>query len=323
MISPPYFKSQLAIFFILTVSVMNAFAAGPARTTTRTLVIDKARQSLVVFADGRRQAEYPVSFGIDPVSDKYKAFDCATPEGLYFITYKNAASRFHRSLGLSYPNLADAGRGLAFGVVSMAGYKRVREAVRASRQPPCDTGLGCGIAIHGGGVYRDGVRDWTEGCVALDNADMDTLFAAARIGDAVVILNSARNLFGLVRPFVHARDVDAHGLPICPDGACFYELDLPTPLGIMRITVKEGKKYGRSIRVAIEGSHIPGEELLTLTDRNADGEISVLDSVGGVMAWGLSAEAAYGMVRGAVATALSRGANLLTEIGRTRDGQSP
>jgi hypothetical protein len=313
----------LAIFFILTVSVMNAVAAGQAHTTGRTLVIDKARKSLDVFADGRRLAEYHVSFGIDPVSDKYKAFDCATPEGLYFITNKKSASRFHRSLGLSYPNLADAGRGLAFGVVSTTGYKRVREAVRTSRQPPCDTGLGCGIAIHGGGVYRDGVRDWTEGCIALDNADMDKLFAAGRVGDAVIILNSARNLFGLVRPFMHVRDVDEHGLPVCPDGACFHELELPTPLGTMRITVKEGKKYGRSIHVAVDAADAPGEALLTLTDRNADGEISVLDSVGGVMAWGLSADGAYGMIRGAVATALSRGTNPLTESGRTRDGRSP
>ena len=307
MISLPYFKSQLAIFFILTVSVVNAFAAGPARTTERTLVIDKARQSLAVFVDGRRQAEYPVSFGIDPVSDKYKAFDCATPEGLYFITYKNAVSRFHRSLGLSYPNLADAGRGLAFGVVSTAGYIRVREAVRASRQPPCDTGLGCGIAIHGGGVYRDGVRDWTEGCVALDNADMGRLFEAARVGDAVVILNSARNLFGLVRPFMHVRDADEHGLPTCPDGACFHELELPTPLGVMRITVKEGKKYGRSIRVVVNAPADPGESLLSITDHNADGEISVLDSVGGVMAYGIPPEALYGAVKAAARASLSGG----------------
>ena len=309
MISPPYFKSQLAIFFILTVSVMNAFAAGPVRGTERTLVIDKAKRSLVVFAGGRTQAEYPVSFGIDPVSDKYKAFDCATPEGLYFITYKKSASRFHRSLGLSYPNLPDAARGLAFGIVSTAGYARVREAVRASRQPPCDTGLGCGIAIHGGGVYRDGVRDWTEGCVALDNADMDRLFDACRVGDAVVIFNSARNLFGLVRPFMHVRDVDERGLPACPDGACLHELVLPTRLGAMRITVKEGKKYGRSIRVVVDAADAPGESLLSITDRNADVDISVLDSVGGVMVWGLSAEAVYGLVKGAVATALSNGAN--------------
>jgi murein L,D-transpeptidase YafK len=72
------------------------------------VVIDKAKKDLVLLMDGKQVAEFPATFGIDPDSDKYKAFDCATPEGRYVITHKKIKSRFHRLLGISYPNLMNA-----------------------------------------------------------------------------------------------------------------------------------------------------------------------------------------------------------------------
>jgi len=303
------FPSQTIVLLLLTVAAMNFFAQQAWSATQRCLVVNKAQRELVVFKDGQRVAAYPVSFGVDPVSDKRKAHDYATPEGLYFISYKKDPSQYHRTLGLSYPGSADAEKGLVSGVVSKAEYMKIVDAARRSRPGPCGTGLGCAIAIHGGGVFRqfgaNRERDWTEGCVALDNGDMDRLFAFCRTGDRVVIFNSAANLFGLARPFSRATALDAHGLPLCHQGVCVYEALFDTALGRMVVRITEGAIW--SVQATVYAPGDSGEILLTLSDRNADGRMSFQDSVSGPLAQGRSPEEAYAMVRQSVIDALSAG----------------
>lgn len=290
---------------------MNGMAAGATSSAQRIIVIDKAKKSLILFMGGKKMAEFPASFGIDPDSDKRKAFDYATPEGLYFITYKKTKTRFHRLLGISYPSLANAEKGLANGVISLSGYNKIQNAVHKSRTTPCDTGLGCGIALHGGGVFRyfdkNRERDWTEGCVALNNEDMEKLFDACRPKDPVIIFNSRRNLYGIIRPFTRMKHADGQGLPICPEGICTYETELPTTLGRLKLTIREGKKFGRSIQVFAYEPDAPDTPRLALLDNNADGNMSFLDSVSGPATANIPPEAAYAMVREAVITALSKG----------------
>jgi len=294
------------------ICALTIFSAAQAwSATSGCLVVDKATRELVAFRDARPVARYPVTFGIDPISDKRRAFDCATPEGLYFVSYKKAVTRFHRTLGISYPNLADAEKALASGVISLPEYKKIREAARKSRPGPCNTGLGCGIAIHGGGVVRqfgdNRERDWTEGCVALDNPDMEKLFESCRIGDAVVIFNSASNLYALARPFARLTTFDAEGLPFCPQEGCVYVLDLVTALGRTVISITEGGGLGWSVRVRVTPGDGSGKEILALSDTNADGLISFLDSVTGPLAEGRSSEAVYEMVRQAVVDVFAGG----------------
>ncbi|UTF48838.1 L,D-transpeptidase [Desulfomicrobium sp. ZS1] len=288
---------------------MNVLAEETWSATRRCLVVDKAARELVVFKDGRRVAAYPVSLGVDPVSDKRKVHDFATPEGLYFISYKKDPSQYHRTLGLSYPSLADAEKALAGGVISVSEYAKIVDASRRSRPGPCGTGLGCAIAIHGGGVFRQFgshlERDWTEGCVALDNADMDRLFAFCRQGDRVVIFNSAANLFGLARPFSRATVFDVQGLPLCPQGVCAYEAEFATTLGRMVVRITEGRLW--SVQVTVHATGNPDDILLTLFDRNADGRMSFQDSAEGPLAQGRSADKTCSMVRQAVVDALSGG----------------
>jgi hypothetical protein len=312
MLSYRYLKSQFIIFFILTFSASHALTAGPPPQAGRIVVIDKTKKDLVLFMDGKQVAKFPATFGIDPDSDKYKAFDCATPEGLYFITDKKIKSRFHRLLGISYPNLMNAEKGLTEGVISLMEYKRIYEAIQKSRRTPCDTGLGCGIAIHGGGVYRyfgkTEERDWTEGCIALNNTDMEKLFNFCRSGDPVIIFNSRRNLYGIIRPFTHIKDTDEKGVPICPDGVCTYQTELPTFLGRMVLTIKEGKDYGMSIQVMVYKDDTQEKPLLVLVDRNGDGNISSpMDSISGLGVDENTLDATYGMVREAVIATLSSG----------------
>ena len=291
----------MAAFF-----VCSASDVGVARAAQRVLIVDKALRELRVLVDGRLTASYPVSFGLDPISDKRRIHDLATPEGLYFISFRNSRTRFFRTLGLSYPNIADAQRGLAEGIVTEAGYRKVLRAARKALPAPCDTGLGCAIAIHGGGVYRGNggspVRDWTEGCIALDDRDMLELFNLCRPGDPVLVFNSDRTLFGLIRPFTQNSRLDDEGLPVCPEGVCTSETVLRTWLGTARVTVREGQEVSLDVVVSGEAGTV-----LALTDRNADGEISFLDSVAGSMADASSPESAYGLIRSAVIVALSSG----------------
>ena len=302
-------RSQLPVFFIPLLVLFISCAAHAQSTGSRCLVVDKATQELTVFMQGKRVASYPVTLGIDPVSDKRKAFDFATPEGIYFVSYKKAVTRFHRTLGISYPGLADAEKALAAGTISVPQYRKIRDAALKSRPGPCNTGLGCGIAIHGGGVFRQFgenlERDWTEGCIALDNPEMEKLFAFCQVGDAVVIFNSANNLYALARPFSRMTVLDTDGLPLCAQGICAYEARFTTSLGRMVVRITEGALW--SVQATVHAADNAHEILLVLSDRNADGRMSFQDSANGSLAEGRSPEEVYAMVRQAVVDALASG----------------
>ncbi len=301
----------MILFFILACSTVNALAAEQLPTAGHVVVIDKAQKKLALLKNGIRVAEFSVAFGVDPDSDKVKTWDGATPEGLYVITYKKNDSRFHRFLGISYPNLANAARGLARGVISLKEYKKISRAMQRFGQIPCDTGLGSGIGIHGGGVFRyfgkNLETDWTDGCIALDNQDIEQVFNFCNPGDPVLIFNSRRNLCGIIRPFTYVKDIGENGVPICPEGTCTYQFKMPTFLGTMAFVVMEGKVYGRSLEVKVYENGARKRPLLVLLDRNADGLVSDLDSISGPMAEKKDPETIYAQLREAVVSALSSG----------------
>ncbi len=147
------------------------------------IVVSKARRELRLYSGGELLRRYRVGLGFEPRADKARAGDGATPEGEYFVCIKNPQSRYHLSLGLSYPNAADARRGLDSGLISRRQAARIAEADRARRRPPWDTALGGEIFIHG----RGSGADWTLGCVALDDSDIEELYAAVEVGTPVLI----------------------------------------------------------------------------------------------------------------------------------------
>jgi murein L,D-transpeptidase YafK len=138
---------------------------------------------LWLYADGRVVRTYKIALGSNPVDDKVRQGDRATPEGEFYICVKNARSNFYLSLGLSYPNIEDAERGLRDKLITRATRDRIVRAIQNRRRPPWDTALGGEIFIHGGGT--DG--DWTWGCVALANADIKELFDSLPMGTSVRI----------------------------------------------------------------------------------------------------------------------------------------
>ncbi|MCX7109994.1 MAG: L,D-transpeptidase [Proteobacteria bacterium] len=116
--------------------------------------------------------------------------DKKTPLGEYRIGWVNENSKFHRFLGLTYPNIDNAKRAYRDGLI---GEETVRNIMRAEMEegvPPQNTPLGGQIGIHGLGISDREIHDafdWTSGCIALTNQEIDRLSKWIRKGTLVVI----------------------------------------------------------------------------------------------------------------------------------------
>lgn len=149
------------------------------------ITVHKSARLLICAHGGEIILRAPVrlGFGADD-GPKQREGDGRTPEGSYVVSSKNPESKFHLSLGISYPGPHDAEKALAAGVIDRSVYARICEN---PARPPWDTPLGGYIMIHGQRTPpADG--DWTAGCIAVEDSVMDMLFSLASIGDSVVIL---------------------------------------------------------------------------------------------------------------------------------------
>ena len=144
--------------------------------------VDKSERTLVAWSGALPLKTWPVGLG-EPAGDKRRQGDRRTPDGTFHVVTRNARSRFHRFLGLDYPRPEDADRGLRAGWITREEAEAIRAAAARGARPPWNTALGGAIGIHGGGS----ATDWTLGCIALDDAALDELWPAARLGTPVVI----------------------------------------------------------------------------------------------------------------------------------------
>jgi lipoprotein-anchoring transpeptidase ErfK/SrfK len=147
------------------------------------IVVRKSARELTLYAGEKAVRVYRVGLGFDPKDDKTRQGDGRTPEGSFYVCVKNANSKYYLSLGLSYPNKEHAERGLRSGLITRAQHDRIMNALELKARPPWDTPLGGEVFIHGNGSKRD----WTFGCVALEDQDMRELFDAIPKGAPVVI----------------------------------------------------------------------------------------------------------------------------------------
>ena len=147
--------------------------APVARVRGPAIVVDKHAHRLLVYDRGKLRRQYDVALGVHPDGHKAREGDRRTPEGVYRVLAKKdrGQTRFHRALLIDYPNAQD---------------RAVFVRAKAQGKIPKSARIGGLIEIHGGGT---GV-DWTDGCVALENKDMDDLFRRVRVGTPIVILGS-------------------------------------------------------------------------------------------------------------------------------------
>lgn len=147
------------------------------------IVVFKGNRQLQIYSDGVVVRTYRVGLGLNPVDDKQREGDRATPEGEFYIFTKNPKSAYYLSLGISYPNIEDAKRGLSAGLITRGEHDQIVSAIRKKAAPPQYTSLGGLIYIHGNGA----ASDWTWGCVALENEDIKELYNSVPIGTPVTI----------------------------------------------------------------------------------------------------------------------------------------
>lgn len=142
---------------------------------TYAIIVEKIPGVCYLYHRGEKKYTFEVEFGKNWMGDKMIKGDNATPEGRYIVTKKlsNGSTKYHKALLINYPNQED--------------LEEFR--VRVERgQLPSGSKIGELIEIHGEGG-RGG--NWTEGCVALRNSDMDVLFKYAGNGTAVTIIGSS------------------------------------------------------------------------------------------------------------------------------------
>ena len=134
-------------------------AAPAAGAPADRIVVEKSKRTLTLFRQDKEIRTYKVALGRDPVGPKVRQGDNKTPEGVYFVDYKVRHSIYHRALHLSYPNPDDVERARSLGV------------------PP-----GGSIMIHGmkeDKLWMGDVQylfNWTNGCIALTNREMEELW---------------------------------------------------------------------------------------------------------------------------------------------------
>ncbi|HUX56827.1 MAG TPA: L,D-transpeptidase family protein [Bacteroidales bacterium] len=142
------------------------------------IIVDKFSRKCFIYLNGIKQYEFEADLGLNWVGDKKVRGDMATPEGMYKITKKIEGSntRYYKSLLLNYPNDEDK-------------MKFQNEVISGSLLP--NAIIGSLIEIHGSGGI--GI-DWTQGCVALTNNEMDVVFKIAKVGTPVTIVGSMTDL---------------------------------------------------------------------------------------------------------------------------------
>jgi murein L,D-transpeptidase YafK len=157
------------------------------------LVVSKSQYTLTLYKGNTPVKSYRAVFGRGYADgDKERSGDKRTPEGEFYVCSMNNSERFYRFLGLSYPSLKHAEQGLRRGIITQREYDEIERAVVERRQPPWETRLGGAVGIHGRTLEDPAAhavrKNWTDGCIALANADIDELFNVLSLGTPVTIL---------------------------------------------------------------------------------------------------------------------------------------
>ena len=155
--------------------------------------IDKTNQVLTVQRGDTVIKSYRVATGKGGHGTKRIIGDKKTPIGVYKIIDFKDDSKFHYFMQLDYPNLLDAWYGYKNKVISASEFKKISMAYKNDGKPPQDTRLGGYIGIHGIGVENTQKLqihediNWTDGCIALTNEQVNELKKYVGIGTKVII----------------------------------------------------------------------------------------------------------------------------------------
>ncbi len=157
------------------------------------LLIVRSTHTLIVKQGDVILRTFKVAFGSGGKKAKLREGDHTTPKGTYSINEVRDSERFHLFIHLNYPNMNDAKRALKSKVITRKQYRAILLAQLEGRMPPQYTGLGGVIGIHGIGVEtKDKIEihqlaDWTKGCIAMRNNEVEALNRYVSAGTKVTI----------------------------------------------------------------------------------------------------------------------------------------
>ncbi|OGL95530.1 hypothetical protein A2348_04055 [Candidatus Uhrbacteria bacterium RIFOXYB12_FULL_58_10] len=163
--------------------------ADDARSSGRVFLVVKDERFVGVYENDTLLPGACFTVQLGPAADdgpKAKKGDMRTPEGWYAVSHRNPDSQFYRSLAINYPNFDDVMYGIEHGVIDHATGNELAAAINAGRLPNQSTALGGDLFIHGN--PNGWMNDWTWGCVAVQNRDMDVLYQLGDPGTPVLIL---------------------------------------------------------------------------------------------------------------------------------------
>ena len=159
---------RVVCLILLAITALPAMAAADPRVDEVRVI--KSERQLFLIQDGEKVREYRVSLGRNPKGHKLYEGDNRTPEGRYELDWRNANSDFHKSIHISYPNEEDRYLAQSWGL-----------------DP------GSSIMIHGlpneAGDWAFAYEglDWTDGCIAVSNQDMDEIWELVPLGTPIEI----------------------------------------------------------------------------------------------------------------------------------------
>ena len=164
----------MLLFFLILAGLLAYYFYSEGRLADDiridSIVVHKSKRQMVVYSNGEPVKTYKISLGRQPVGAKQVEGDKKTPEGIYYINDKNPNSSYHKNLGVSYPNSDD--------------WENARRLGKLA---------GGDIKIHGLRNGRGYVgkfhrwTDWTLGCIAVTNKEIDELYKAVEIGARIEI----------------------------------------------------------------------------------------------------------------------------------------
>ncbi|SEK21327.1 L,D-transpeptidase catalytic domain [Roseivivax marinus] len=171
-------KLTKILMVLLAVTLVSACGGGSKFKSyngpeVTQVIVDKDARRMYLMHNKRVLKHYPVQLGFQPDGHKQREGDGRTPEGHYLIDKRNPNSKFHLSIGINYPNERDIANALALG-----------------RDPGGD------IFVHGGppkGSRIDGSKDWTWGCIAVTDKQIERIYAMVENGTPIYIKPSRKS----------------------------------------------------------------------------------------------------------------------------------
>ena len=167
-------KRMISLFLLVFLGILVYYFYPEAKLPKGKIIdrieVFKSERKMLVYAEGELLKTYKISLGKNPIGHKEFEGDFKTPEGIYEINAKNPNSGYHKNLGVSYPNEKDIAHAKTLGKPA-----------------------GGHIKIHGirnGDGYISKFqrwKDWTAGCIAVTNEEVDELYENVKIGAIIEI----------------------------------------------------------------------------------------------------------------------------------------